>query len=162
MVKSIYTVIIRGGTNPPNRISGTSCDGVYRVDWVSVLPNFENPHHHKWQLTADFRTSMDTAYTVADDTFVFVECSAFPKMGFFDTKGNQSSPVIAIAHLQTVNNTVDDYYFHTTERVLPITVQFPTQNTFNVKLTGIAGESLTDARYGDWVLTLQLEKITPD
>lgn len=160
MTASVYTVIIRGGVIPTNRISGTSTEGVYRVDWVSVLPNFENPHHHKWRLTADFRSGMSTSYTIDDDAYVFVECSAFPKMGFFDSKSNQSSSVVAIAHLQTVNNSVDDYYFHTTERVLPLTVQFPTQNTFDIKLTGVSGEPLTSTHYVDWVLTIQLEKIT--
>jgi hypothetical protein len=159
MVNPVYTVIVRGGVDPTYRISGDNCDGVYRVDWLSVLPNFDNPHHHSWKLTADFRSELNTTYTLADDAFVFVECSAFSKTGFFDTRRNQASPVVAVAHLDTVYNTTDDYFYHRTERVLPMTVQFPTQNTFGVKLTGLNGETLTHARYTKWVLTLQLEKI---
>ena len=162
MVNSIYTVIIRGGTNPPNRISGTSCDGVYRVDWYRVLPNFENPQHHKWRLTATFNTELCNAYTEDEDTLVFIECDAFSRQGIFDTLNNSSSSVVCIANLHTLFYQKDEVAvisFHKTNNVIPLTVQFPTQDTFSVKLTGFNGEPLDDAKYTSWVLTLQLEKV---
>lgn len=163
MVNSIYTVIIRGGTNPPNLISGESTDGVYRVDWLSVLPNFENPHHHRWRLTASFRTEIGDSYSTADDTFVFVECPSFGKAGFYDTLRYSTSPVICVAHLNTTfynNAETNVFSYHKTENVMPVTVHFPTENTLSIKLTGINGEILDDTKYTGWVLTLQLEKVS--
>lgn len=155
MTNESYTFVLRGGTNPPNRISGNSSDGVYRCDWLRVLPKT----YRKFRMTATFRTSPNDAFTVDDDNCVFVECSAFPRQYFFDSKGNSTSNLVAIAPMRIFVDTGNRYYHETMPNNPPITVTYPTENTFSVKLCGPDGSTLTSARYVNWCLTLQLEPI---
>lgn len=151
-----YTVVLRGGTVPPNRISGNSSDGVYRCDWSTVLPK----KYYKFKLTTTFRTSPNDAFTVDDDNTVYVECSAFPRQYFFDNKINSSSNLVAIAPMYIFVDSGTRYYHQTMPNNPPITVTYPQENTFSVKLTGRDGSTLTSARYVNWVLTFNLEPIT--
>lgn len=150
-----YTFVLRGGIVPPNRISGNSAEGVYQCDWLSVIPK----KYNKFRMTTTFRTSPNDAFTVDDDECVYVECTAFPRQYFFDSKNNSSSNLVAIAPMRIFVNSGDRYYHETMPNNPPITVVYPTENTFCVKLCGRDGDLVTSARYVNWTLTFNLEPI---
>lgn len=153
-----FNVIIRGGANPPNRVSGDATDGIYYVDWSSVLPK----KYKRFQLSSYFRNTPRSDLTSTDDDFVCVECSAFPKQDFYDTKRNGRSNFICVAptYLCFINGANFYLYNESNASNTPdIQVQYPTENQFQIKLTDLAGATLTAGRYTEWMLVLNFRGI---
>jgi len=151
----VYTVVIRGGSNPFSYISGESCNATFTVDWQRVLPY----KYNKFLLKATFRSRPSNSYTINDDCFVFVECSAFPRNYFYDTLTDSSGYCVAVASIYPSIDT-DTRFFHESIKDAPrITVNYPQQSQFTVKLTDIEGNVLSSAKYAEWVLILELQPI---
>lgn len=153
-----YTVVIRSGTNPPNRISGDATDGTYYVDWFSVLPK----KYKKFELSSYFRNTPRSDLTTTDDDFVCVECSAFPKHNFFDNLRNTSSKFICMAPTYYIFTSGANPYFYNESNAtnMPsVMIEYPTENQFEIKLTDLSGATLTAGRYTEWILILNFKPI---
>lgn len=155
-MSGVYTVVIRGGTNPPNRVSGDATDGVYRVDWNLALPK----KYNQFRMSSLFRNKPDTNLTTAADSLVCVECSAFPKQGFYDTKTSNRSNLICVAPSYFSYASAGNYLYNESLAQNPtMIVGYPSENMINVKLTDLSGATLTATRYTEWVLILNFEPV---
>lgn len=155
MKDEVYTVLIRGGTLFGDyRLSGTGADGLYRVDWTTVLPR----KYRKFKLTAYFRDAPDVDYNLADHSILYVECGAFNKPFFYDNKTASRSPVIAIAPVCAHTSTSP--YHETAPGGMPITVHYPTENTFPICITQQYGASIDPVCLAQWVLVLSFTPLT--
>jgi hypothetical protein len=179
-----YTVVIRGGQESPNILSGNETEAKYFINWATVIPK----KHKKFTLYSYFRTTSLATTDVVPYSMIFVECDAFQKVGQFDNKTNGQSSLIAIApshqtYHQTnetsqVTGTIDpstgelttveadngaSTLVHNESKSIPITVTYPHQDIFNVKLTDIKGSVLDsdefDGLFFSWVLVLDLVPI---
>ena len=153
-----YTVVLRSGTNPPNRISGDATDGTYYVDWLRVLPK----KYKRFELQTYFRNTPRSDLTTTDDDFVCVECSAFPKHNFFDNLRNLPSNFICLAPTYYIATISSNPYFYneSNQSNMPsIMVEYPVENQFQIKLTNPAGQTLTAGRYSEWMLILNFRPI---
>jgi hypothetical protein len=174
-----YTVVIRGGTDSPKIVSGNETYARFFINWATVIPK----KYQKFSLYSYFRSHPRSTADVSPDPIVYVECDAFQKHGFFDSKSNTPSALISIAPLQQtyyktsqattttgtiatddgdvdiVTDTGSSTFFHHESKSIPITVSYPHQDMFDVKLTNIAGEALTATNFTNWVLVLDLVPI---
>jgi hypothetical protein len=156
MSKEHFTVVIRGGANSPNIISGDETEAKYFINWATVIPK----KYQKFTLYSYFRSTPRSTTDIIDpDTMVYVECNAFQKRGFFDSKSNTPSALICVAPLQQTYMDTGYTMLHHESKSIPITVSYPHQDMFDVKLTNIAGEALTATNFTNWVLVLDLVPI---
>lgn len=140
----VYHVIIRGGTPNPNQLTGDGSEGTFRVDWQSVLPK----KFKKFAMSSHFFTINGTF--ASSTSSVFVECSAFSSIGMFDNLRNMSSKVICVARQYTSGAT-----YYESSKPFNLTVTYPTENQFEIKLTNELGVKLPPAEFTGWVLDLE-------
>jgi hypothetical protein len=149
----VYTVIIRGGPGG-TRLSGTSTNGVYYVDWQNVLPK-------KWsafKLTTQFSgNTIDTGVggRVPAEDFVIVESNALTRPHSFDNRTQTRSNVLCFADIILSVNAVQIYH----KGSLEYTVNYPTENTFNIQLTTINGVIHNNTKFTDWILIMYFKPL---
>lgn len=154
MSGEVYTVLIRGGTVFADyRLSGTGTDDLYRVDWANVLPR----KYRRFRLSAYFRSVPDTNIDLVEHSILYVECGAFSKPHFYDNKTSGRSPVIAIAGVQAHSTTSP--YLETPPGGMPITVHYPTENTFPISITNHLGGAVNPICMDQWTLLLSFTPI---
>jgi hypothetical protein len=151
-----YTVVIRGGQDSPNILSGDETAAKFFINWATVIPK----KHQKFTLYSYFRTHTRPTSEVEPDPIIYVECSAFPKVGFFDNLRNSASSIVAIAPPNiNFSDSSGNTYFHHESKSIPMTVSYPHQDVFDIKLTNIAGAVLDADDFTNWVLVLDLVPI---
>lgn len=155
MTKEVYHVVIRGGYMLPSQVSGDASDGTFRVNWQTVLPKRFN----KFLMKAYF-SSVENIHAVNE--LLYVECSAFPKVGFYDTLRHSASPVICVAkrdHVRDYINEMDVYITLSRYDSVPFTstVNYPTEDQFSIRLTDTRGTIIETDEFNAWVLSLEFE-----
>lgn len=174
MAKETYTVVLRGGDNSSNVLSGDATSCKFSVNWRSVLPE----KYRKFRLNTFFRTHTQLKDSVTVKDVVYVESDAFPKQHFYDSLRNGNNTLVAIAPIHNGYYTQDDTataevvdestttytydnrtYVYNESKEIPLTVNFPHQDVFSVELTNIAGELLDPDDYTSWVLVFNFEGI---
>lgn len=158
----VYTVVIRGGSVSSlssYRISGSTTDGTYRVDWSTVLPK----KYDKFQLRTYFRDCPDADFTLNGESSIWVECSAFSKPNFFDNKSSGRSSLVAFAPITLYYNNATTTivpYHETPASHPPMMVNYPTENIFTVKLVTSSGATIDSTNLTEWILVLTFSPIS--
>eukprot|EP00952_Eustigmatos_sp_NYUAD-ZCMA_P013039 52041-Eustigmatos_ZCMA.PRE.1 len=149
-MSEVYTVVIRGGGTAGNHVSGTATEAVFRVDWQRVLPK----KYQRFQMETYFRSQPNSNLTVASDSYVVVECPAFPKLGSYDTVNSSVSRSICIAPIYSWV-AAGTYYHESPSNSPSYIVDYPTENQISIKLTDLTGTTLSvTSGYNQWMLTL--------
>ena len=152
-----FTVVIRGGSTSNNRLSGDATNAVYNVEWTTVLPK----KYKFFKLSSYFRNTPRSDLNTTDDDFVCVECTAFPQPYTHDNRTGGRGTLICIAPTYWIFTNVNPFFYNESNagNCPQITVQYPVENTFQIRLTDLQGNTLTAARYSEWSLILNLTPV---
>lgn len=155
MTTETYTVVIRSSNSTAfNRIGGSHNDGTYRVDWNDILPR----KYQKFRLKTQFRSASSNDIGVGTEDFVFIESNTFPRQGFYDNIRANSGNIIGFAYNGL---TYAPSSAVTTNNESPeITVGYPTENSFNIRLTNLTGGVHNPSRIANWVLFMTFTPVT--
>lgn len=147
-----FSVIIR---NNINRLSGSSTDGTFMIDWRSFLPQ----KYDKFLISAFFRSDPNTFLTVTEDT-VYIYIEGLNLGNVFDVYRQGKSQVVSLASIELWGVVgASTYYINQTNFPFTQSMNYPTQSVHRIYMTDHTGTVISSTKITDWSLILQITPV---